>query len=150
MKAGTLNSQYKFLKLFETQPTALSWLEVSKKAENAEEGLAAPKKESMFAPRYRMQLLGGILLSCAQQLSGINAVFYYSVPTEPSKEEEELPVERVSLWLSVLSFELMLGREWDDDMAPSTRGFYENEELKAAGASKQLADAVQLLPNAPH
>ncbi|KAE8886066.1 hypothetical protein PF004_g29185 [Phytophthora fragariae] len=32
----------------------------------------------MFAPRYRMQLLSGILLSCAQQLSGINAVFYYS------------------------------------------------------------------------
>ncbi|KAF1781560.1 Major facilitator superfamily domain [Phytophthora cactorum] len=58
--------------------TALSWLEVSKKPENAEEGLAAPKQESMFNPRYRMQLLGGILLSCAQQLSGINAVFYYS------------------------------------------------------------------------
>ncbi|KAE8964637.1 hypothetical protein PF010_g19778 [Phytophthora fragariae] len=58
--------------------TALSWLEVSKKPETAEEGLAAPKKESMFNPRYRMQLLSGILLSCAQQLSGINAVFYYS------------------------------------------------------------------------
>ncbi|KAE9007573.1 hypothetical protein PR002_g16153 [Phytophthora rubi] len=58
--------------------TALSWLEVSKKPEAAEEGLAAPKKESMFNTRYRMQLLGGILLSCAQQLSGINAVFYYS------------------------------------------------------------------------
>ncbi|KAE8956078.1 hypothetical protein PR002_g31586 [Phytophthora rubi] len=58
--------------------TALSWLEVSKKPETAEEGLAAPKQESMFAPRYRMQLLSGILLSCAQQLSGINAVFYYS------------------------------------------------------------------------
>ncbi|KAF1781555.1 Major facilitator superfamily domain [Phytophthora cactorum] len=42
--------------------TALSWLEVSKKPENAEEGLAAPKQESMFNPRYRMQLLGGILL----------------------------------------------------------------------------------------
>ncbi|EGZ10433.1 hypothetical protein PHYSODRAFT_337246 [Phytophthora sojae] len=58
--------------------TAMSWLEVNKKPETAEEGLAAPKQESMFAPRYRMQLLGGILLSCAQQLSGINAVFYYS------------------------------------------------------------------------
>ncbi|KAG3235826.1 hypothetical protein PI124_g19143 [Phytophthora idaei] len=32
----------------------------------------------MFDPRYRMQLFGGLLLSCAQQLSGINAVFYYS------------------------------------------------------------------------
>ncbi|KAE8876341.1 hypothetical protein PF007_g13091 [Phytophthora fragariae] len=32
----------------------------------------------MFNTRYRMQLLGGILLSCAQQLSGINSVFYYS------------------------------------------------------------------------
>ncbi|CAH0482865.1 unnamed protein product [Peronospora belbahrii] len=58
--------------------TALSWLEVSKKPENVEEGLAAPKRESMFASRYRMQLLGGIILSCSQQLSGINAVFYYS------------------------------------------------------------------------
>ncbi|KAF1781529.1 Major facilitator superfamily domain [Phytophthora cactorum] len=33
-----------------------------KKPENAEEGLSAPKQESMFAPRYRMQLLGGILI----------------------------------------------------------------------------------------
>ncbi|KAG2956724.1 hypothetical protein PC119_g27579 [Phytophthora cactorum] len=49
--------------------TALSWLEVSKKPASAEEGLIAPKKESMFSPRYRMQLLGGIMLSCAQQLS---------------------------------------------------------------------------------
>ncbi|TDH74289.1 hypothetical protein CCR75_006780 [Bremia lactucae] len=57
---------------------ALSWLEVSVKAENAEEGYAAPKQESMFSRRYRMQLLTGILLSCSQQLSGINAVFYYS------------------------------------------------------------------------
>ncbi|CAI5731839.1 unnamed protein product [Hyaloperonospora brassicae] len=58
--------------------TALSWLEVSKAG--TEEGrVATPlKTESMFAPRYRMQLLGGIMLSCAQQLSGINAVFYYS------------------------------------------------------------------------
>eukprot|EP00644_Phytophthora_capsici_P005123 jgi/Phyca11/531556/estExt2_fgenesh1_pg.C_PHYCAscaffold_10175 len=43
--------------------TALSWLQVNKKPETAEEGLSVPKKESMFAPRYRMQLLGGILLS---------------------------------------------------------------------------------------
>ncbi|KAG6613219.1 Solute carrier family 2 [Phytophthora cinnamomi] len=55
--------------------TALSWLEVNKL--HAEEGNSA-SKESMFAPRYRMQLFGGLLLSCAQQLSGINAVFYYS------------------------------------------------------------------------
>ncbi|EGZ29176.1 hypothetical protein PHYSODRAFT_552600 [Phytophthora sojae] len=55
--------------------TALSWLEVSKP--HAEEGNST-SKESMFAPRYRMQLLGGLLLSCSQQLSGINAVFYYS------------------------------------------------------------------------
>ncbi|GMF22602.1 unnamed protein product [Phytophthora lilii] len=32
----------------------------------------------MFNPRYRMQLLSGVLLACSQQLSGINAVFYYS------------------------------------------------------------------------
>ncbi|KAE9031724.1 hypothetical protein PR001_g10941 [Phytophthora rubi] len=43
-----------------------------KKPETAEEGLAAPKKESMFNPRYRMQLLSGILLSCAQQVVGVS------------------------------------------------------------------------------
>jgi len=43
---------------------------------SAEEGLinATPKKESMFAPRYCVQLLGGIMLSCAQQLACINTV----------------------------------------------------------------------------
>jgi sugar porter (SP) family MFS transporter len=61
--------------------TVLSWLEVSNKLADPEQGRIAgepPAKESMFAPRYRMQLAGAILLSCAQQLSGINAVFYYS------------------------------------------------------------------------
>lgn len=57
---------------------ALSWLEVSSKPDITEEGLAAANAESIFAPRYRTQLLTGILLSCSQQLSGINAVFYYS------------------------------------------------------------------------
>ncbi|GMF22620.1 unnamed protein product [Phytophthora lilii] len=57
--------------------TAMSWLEVSKlRVEEGSTSLAS--KDSMFAPRYRMQLFGGLLLSCAQQLSGINAVFYYS------------------------------------------------------------------------
>ncbi|OWY91376.1 Glucose transporter, partial [Phytophthora megakarya] len=58
--------------------TALSWLGSTKS--DAEEGLVDvdSKHESIFAPRYRMQIAGGILLSCAQQLSGINAVFYYS------------------------------------------------------------------------
>ncbi|KAF4318465.1 hypothetical protein G195_007925 [Phytophthora kernoviae 00238/432] len=58
--------------------TVLSWLEVSKAS--MEEGLidSTPRTESMLAPRYRIQLLTGILLSCAQQLSGINAMFYYS------------------------------------------------------------------------
>lgn len=56
---------------------ALSWLEVIPKPENPEEGHVA-KQDSMFASRYRMQLLTGILLSVSQQLSGINAVFYYS------------------------------------------------------------------------
>uniref|UniRef100_H3GJI8 Hexose transporter 1 n=1 Tax=Phytophthora ramorum TaxID=164328 RepID=H3GJI8_PHYRM len=54
--------------------TAMSWLEVSKPHADDD----STSTESMFAPRYRMQLLGGVLLSCAQQLSGINAVFYYS------------------------------------------------------------------------
>ncbi|RLN38372.1 hypothetical protein BBJ28_00022016, partial [Nothophytophthora sp. Chile5] len=61
--------------------TVLAWLEVSNKSNEAEQGLvenAPVKEESMFAPRYRLQLAGAILLSCAQQLSGINAVFYYS------------------------------------------------------------------------
>ncbi|EGZ08225.1 hypothetical protein PHYSODRAFT_340045 [Phytophthora sojae] len=58
--------------------TAMSWLEVNKNPDAVEEASDAPKKESMFAPRYRMQMACGILLSCAQQLSGINAVFYYS------------------------------------------------------------------------
>ncbi|KAE9002225.1 hypothetical protein PR002_g17687 [Phytophthora rubi] len=61
--------------------TVLSWLAVSNKLADSEEGRIAgepPIKESMFAPRYRLQLAGAILLSCAQQLSGINAVFYYS------------------------------------------------------------------------
>ncbi|KAL3671318.1 hypothetical protein V7S43_003248 [Phytophthora oleae] len=61
--------------------TVLSWLEVSNKLADPEQGRIAgepPAKESMFASRYRLQLAGAILLSCAQQLSGINAVFYYS------------------------------------------------------------------------
>ncbi|EGZ15559.1 hypothetical protein PHYSODRAFT_263342 [Phytophthora sojae] len=61
--------------------TVLSWLAVSNKLVDSEEGRIAgepPTKESVFAPRYRLQLAGAILLSCAQQLSGINAVFYYS------------------------------------------------------------------------
>ncbi|KAL3666365.1 hypothetical protein V7S43_008616 [Phytophthora oleae] len=49
--------------------TAMSWLEVTK---------SQGSKESVLDPRYRQQLYGGLLLACAQQLSGINAVFYYS------------------------------------------------------------------------
>ncbi|KUF91411.1 Stromal interaction molecule [Phytophthora nicotianae] len=59
--------------------TALSWLESSTKPD-AEQGLiqASAEQDSLFAPKYRLQLAAAILLSCAQQLSGINAVFYYS------------------------------------------------------------------------
>ncbi|KAF1781540.1 Major facilitator superfamily domain [Phytophthora cactorum] len=51
--------------------TALSWLEVSKAS--AEEGLidSTPKKESMFSPRYRMQLLGGIMLIFSTRYLGL-------------------------------------------------------------------------------
>ncbi|KAG1698190.1 hypothetical protein DVH05_015180 [Phytophthora capsici] len=49
--------------------TALSWLQVTK---------PQGSKESVLDPRYRLQLCGGLLLACTQQLSGINAVFYYS------------------------------------------------------------------------
>jgi len=62
--------------------TVLSWLEATNKPNEAELGNAieaAPKeKESVFSPKYRLQLATAILLSCSQQLSGINAVFYYS------------------------------------------------------------------------
>ncbi|KAF4314681.1 hypothetical protein JM18_009742, partial [Phytophthora kernoviae] len=59
--------------------TALSWMESTAKPD-AEQGFLqeSAKKESLFDPRYRLQLAAAILLSCSQQLSGINAVFYYS------------------------------------------------------------------------
>jgi sugar porter (SP) family MFS transporter len=55
----------------------LAWLETTK---DSEEGLLDVKQvdESLVDPKYRRQLAGAILLSCSQQLSGINAVFYYS------------------------------------------------------------------------
>ncbi|RLN26530.1 hypothetical protein BBJ28_00026951 [Nothophytophthora sp. Chile5] len=59
----------------------LAWLEPSGKPNEVEQGMISgdsKSKESVFSPRYRLQLAGAILLSCAQQLSGINAVFYYS------------------------------------------------------------------------
>ncbi|KAF1788372.1 Major facilitator superfamily domain [Phytophthora cactorum] len=50
------------------------------KQPDAEQGLsqASAEQDSLFSPKYRLQLAAAILLSCAQQLSGINAVFYYS------------------------------------------------------------------------
>ncbi|KAG1705993.1 hypothetical protein DVH05_002556 [Phytophthora capsici] len=65
----------------ENVQTALNWLESSNKPNQSELGEVNHEpevKESLFSPRYRMQLAGAILISCAQQLSGINAVFYYS------------------------------------------------------------------------
>ncbi|KAL3671209.1 hypothetical protein V7S43_003141 [Phytophthora oleae] len=57
--------------------SVLEWLATPKEEE---EGLISEKqvKDSMFDPIYRRQLAGAVLLSCSQQLSGINAVFYYS------------------------------------------------------------------------
>ncbi|ETK88736.1 hypothetical protein L915_07048 [Phytophthora nicotianae] len=59
---------------------ALNWLESSTKANQSElaEANEFEVNESLFSPRYRLQLSTAILLSCAQQLSGINAVCYYS------------------------------------------------------------------------
>ncbi|KAF1783168.1 hypothetical protein Pcac1_g7131 [Phytophthora cactorum] len=59
--------------------TALSWMESNTKPD-AEQGLSqtSAEQDSLFSPKYRLQLAAAILLSCAQQLSGINAVFYYS------------------------------------------------------------------------
>ncbi|RLN61939.1 hypothetical protein BBJ29_003414 [Phytophthora kernoviae] len=61
----------------ENMSSVLSWLETTK---DNEEGMVSAKEvdESMFDPKYRRQMAGAILLSCSQQLSGINAVFYYS------------------------------------------------------------------------
>uniref|UniRef100_H3H1G2 Hexose transporter 1 n=2 Tax=Phytophthora ramorum TaxID=164328 RepID=H3H1G2_PHYRM len=60
--------------------TALGWLEASKQLGEAEAGYSTNTEpaESVLSPKYRMQFLGALLLSCTQQLSGINAVFYYS------------------------------------------------------------------------
>ncbi|KAG6623422.1 Major Facilitator Superfamily (MFS) [Phytophthora cinnamomi] len=60
--------------------TALGWLEANKQPSEAEAGYATSSQpaESIWSPKYRLQFLGALLLSCTQQLSGINAVFYYS------------------------------------------------------------------------
>ncbi|KAF1793550.1 Major facilitator superfamily domain [Phytophthora cactorum] len=58
--------------------TALAWLEPKKQLSEAEAGFSSEPVESIWSPKYRMQFLGALLLSCTQQLSGINAVFYYS------------------------------------------------------------------------
>ncbi|OWZ23261.1 hypothetical protein PHMEG_0001881 [Phytophthora megakarya] len=41
-------------------------------------GNTTEQEESLFSPKYRLALATAVLLSCTQQLSGINAVFYYS------------------------------------------------------------------------
>ncbi|KAG6609649.1 Solute carrier family 2 [Phytophthora cinnamomi] len=58
---------------------ALSWLESSSKPD-PEQALVnnSAQEESLFSPKYRLPLACAVLLSCTQQLSGINAVFYYS------------------------------------------------------------------------
>ncbi|TDH65012.1 hypothetical protein CCR75_000258 [Bremia lactucae] len=58
--------------------TALAWIEPKKQINQIERGLSIEPVESIWSPKYRMQFLGALLLSCTQQLSGINAVFYYS------------------------------------------------------------------------
>ncbi|EEY58158.1 solute carrier family 2, facilitated glucose transporter, putative [Phytophthora infestans T30-4] len=58
-----------------------AWLLMQNRQEEAEHVIArlyGVEKESMFDTKYRRQLAGAMLLSCSQQLSGINAVFYYS------------------------------------------------------------------------
>ncbi|CAH0477866.1 unnamed protein product [Peronospora belbahrii] len=64
----------------EHMQTALNWLEPKKQPNASEAGLSTSVEpaESVWSSKYRMQFLGALLLSCTQQLSGINAVFYYS------------------------------------------------------------------------
>ncbi|KAL3673862.1 hypothetical protein V7S43_001549 [Phytophthora oleae] len=58
---------------------ALSWLETPNKPDPEQAlGNTTGQEESLFAPKYRLALATAVLLSCTQQLSGINAVFYYS------------------------------------------------------------------------
>ncbi|ETL79336.1 hypothetical protein L917_19995 [Phytophthora nicotianae] len=61
----------------ENVSAVLQWLETK---DSEGEALIDGKQaeESMFDPKYRRQIAGALLLSCSQQLSGINAVFYYS------------------------------------------------------------------------
>ncbi|CAI5746188.1 unnamed protein product [Peronospora destructor] len=60
--------------------TALNWLEPKKQPAAAEAGYSssAALTESVWSSKYRLQFCSALLLSCTQQLSGINAVFYYS------------------------------------------------------------------------
>ncbi|KAG3096680.1 hypothetical protein PI124_g15780 [Phytophthora idaei] len=60
----------------ENVSAVLEWLETRDSEEALIDGNQV--EESMFDPKYRRQVAGAMLLSCSQQLSGINAVFYYS------------------------------------------------------------------------
>ncbi|RLN76694.1 hypothetical protein BBJ28_00022297 [Nothophytophthora sp. Chile5] len=66
----------------------LAWLETTQR--NEEEGGCAPSETNrdtkpqdsplamLFSPTYSRQMAAAGIISCGQQLSGINAVFYYS------------------------------------------------------------------------
>jgi hypothetical protein len=71
----------------ENMYTALSWMESSSNLD-PKQGLEQQleKTDSLFVPKYRMQLAAAILLSCSQQISGINAVFYYSGSRTPASQ----------------------------------------------------------------
>jgi hypothetical protein len=58
--------------------TALGLLKPKKQLDETEAGYSTEPAESIWSPKNRMQFLGALLMSCTQQLSGINAVFYHS------------------------------------------------------------------------
>ncbi|KAF1793619.1 Major facilitator superfamily domain [Phytophthora cactorum] len=101
--------------------TALAWLEPKKQLSEAEAGFSSEPVESIWSPKYRMQFLGALLLSCTQQLSGINAVFYYSgnIFSDAGISDSRvgtLIIDFINIWpaffTGVLASSICIGANW--------------------------------------